>query len=617
MKLMSSLSSFFRNRKVGVSVVIFFALIQIVIIGSVAFILSSLQIDRITKSTDDMVNHHLQLIKKSITITEQVSEIGFSADDYKALKPLFSIQLTSLTGTTKLISSKGDVLIANEFEGVSQAGSMQHNFRLKEQFGKQSYFDEADIIEYFEYIPDYDAFVVVALDKKALFADLNSNKIIIVVLAFLLVFTAMLILFRLTKKILKPLNDISNKLIEVSEGKAVEKSDYLFKNEFGEMSLSLNKVIDSLSNNATFAEELANANYFADFKAISNSDVLGQSLVKMRDSLVEAQNIDKNNKESEQRRDWVNTGIAQFSDILRENLSQQELAYKIVGAIVQYINANQGGMFIYDDSDLDNLVLNLEASYAFSRRKFLEKQILVGEGLIGTCAIEKQTIHLTEIPESYADITSGLGNSAPKSLLIVPLLVEDQLFGVIEIASLNDFQDFEIEFLEKLAESIAITMANLKRNNLTHELLDQSKGQSEELAAQEEEMRQNMEELLATQEESIRREREVNSVFDCLDKAVSIVQLDAYGNIKQINHNLTIALNSDSSAFKGQHYSSIIYPNNNEIDNNNLWIEMSKGNLVKRKETVIANNVNTEVSSTYSPIMDENDQLERVLLIVQ
>jgi GAF domain-containing protein len=147
------------------------------------------------------------------------------------------------------------------------------------------------------------------------------------------------------------------------------------------------------------------------------------------------------------------------------------------------------------------------ATYAYGRKKFKQKVVRFGEGLVGTCAIEGQSIYLTNIPDGYIEIESYLGHANPKSLLVVPLKLENKIFGIIEIASFNEFKAHEIKFIEDLAGTIASTIATSRINQKTSELLEKSKEQSEAMLAQEEEMRQNLEELQSTQEEAHRREK--------------------------------------------------------------------------------------------------------------
>jgi len=172
--------------------------------------------------------------------------------------------------------------------------------------------------------------------------------------------------------------------------------------------------------------------------------------------------------------------------------------------MIQYLSANQGGFFLLEDEQSAAPYLNLIAAYAYDRQKFMQKRINVGEGLIGNCVLEKQTIYLKDIPKGYIEIRSGLGGSVPRCLLIVPLKKEDQITGVIEIASFNEMKKYEIEFVEKIAESIAATMVTVKLHEQTAILLEESKKRSEEISQQEEELRQNLEELKATQEEMAR-----------------------------------------------------------------------------------------------------------------
>lgn len=259
---------------------------------------------------------------------------------------------------------------------------------------------------------------------------------------------------------------------------------------------------------ANFIEGVSSGNYNIHLTDISETDGLGATLVTMRNKL-------RQNAETDRRRNWSTTGLAQVGDILRaSNTSTAELYDSIIRFVVKYSESNQGGLFVLNQDNEADQYLELVACYAFERKKYLTKKVGIGEGLVGQCFVEGERIYLLDVPEEYISITSGLGGANPSALLIVPMKVNEKLYGVIEIASFKKYEDYEIELVEKLAESIASTISTVRTNESTRVLLEKTQQQAEEMRAQEEEMRQNMEELEATQEEMRRKEKHLQDLLD-------------------------------------------------------------------------------------------------------
>ncbi len=293
-------------------------------------------------------------------------------------------------------------------------------------------------------------------------------------------------------------------------------------NEIQNEERTIQSLIESLNQATHFIKEVGKNNYKTAYAGISdenkhlNQDNLAGELIRMRDQLAKV-------AEEERRRSWMTTGVAKFAEILRnERENVAELSDTIISNLVKYVSANQGGIFILNDEDSNNPYLNLQACYAYDRKKFIKKQIQPGEGLIGQAYLEKDIIFLTEVPESYVTITSGLGGATPRCVLITPLKVNEQVLGAIELISFKVFEPHEIEFIQKVGESIASTITSVKTNEVTKRLLLEAQSMGEEMKAQEEEMRQNMEELSATQEEMQRKEREYINRINELENQLQV-----------------------------------------------------------------------------------------------
>jgi GAF domain-containing protein len=221
--------------------------------------------------------------------------------------------------------------------------------------------------------------------------------------------------------------------------------------------------------------------------------------------------------EEERKRAWSTEGLTQFATILRQEDDIVKLSQNIVSSLVKYVNANQAGLFVWYKNDEEEY-LELKAAYAYERQKFLDKRVKKGQGLVGQSWHEGEHIYMTDIPQGFVNIESGLGDSSPSSILIVPLIYNDEILGIIELASFNTFNEFEIEFILKLGESIAATISTAKVNESTSLLLSETNEMTEQLQSQEEELRQQTEELLATQEESERRFIDLEKQFNDLKK---------------------------------------------------------------------------------------------------
>jgi putative methionine-R-sulfoxide reductase with GAF domain len=287
--------------------------------------------------------------------------------------------------------------------------------------------------------------------------------------------------------------------------------------ELAEMGKSVEILTIGLKQTSTFAEEVGKGNFEATFTPLSKADSLGNALIQMSNNLKIASEEDK-------KRSWATEGLARFAEILRLQTDLNKLAENIIAGLVKYLNINQGSLFILNDTNEHNLYLEMIACYAYDKKKYLEKTVQLGEGLIGQAFLEQESVYRTDIPQNYINITSGLGDATPACILIVPLKINGKVEGMIELASFTLLESYQIAFVEKLSENIASSISTVKINLVTRRLLEESQQQAEEMRSQEEEMRQNMEELVATQEEMHRKESEYLELIGQLKSNVELNQ---------------------------------------------------------------------------------------------
>lgn len=232
------------------------------------------------------------------------------------------------------------------------------------------------------------------------------------------------------------------------------------------------------------------------------------------------QELEGSRKKDEQR-NWVAKGLNTMVAVLQGSDNDGKVFDKLLSTLIKYLNVNQGGIFISEEDEHGNVSLNLVSFYAYERKKYLQKTILPGEGILGAAFLEGRRVYLKKIPQNYVSITSGLGDAPPRTLVVAPLKTSDRIEGLIELASLSDLEEHHFELLDQVCETLASFISNNKINSRTKSLLEKAQTMSEELKAGEEEMRQNLEELTATQEAMSRKEREYQDRIQELEQALA------------------------------------------------------------------------------------------------
>ncbi len=256
-----------------------------------------------------------------------------------------------------------------------------------------------------------------------------------------------------------------------------------------------------------------------------------------------------------QEQDWLKSNLAQFGQMLQGQRDLRTVTQRILSELAQVVNAHYGAFYILrQDDDTQSARLSQFAAYGYVTDKNVPTEFAIGEGLVGQVAHEKERIILSNVPANYIKINSGLGRAKPANIIIVPVLFENNVKAVIELASLDAFGETHLDFLSQLTESIGIVLNTIEANTRTEELLTQSQSLAGELKIQQEELRRTNDELqdkallLVKQKNEVEaKNKEVEEARRSLEeKAEQLTLTSKYKSefLANMSHELRTPLNS-------------------------------------------------------------------------
>lgn len=568
----------------------------------------------------------------------------------EGLSPYPRTRAFLLSGNGTIVADTNPLLVGKTFQEVYPHLEMQQGVTRRMARGQFFNFDWKENQDRYLYAVapfrvgnavDYWA-VGLAIPYSEILVEAKGSTAMGVLVVLLGVILLGTVLFLMAQSISKPIQKTTQVLNAMAQGDTDDSMKLSVSGsiELAQMATSVNKLIDGLTHATNFANEIGKGNLDAQHEPQSENDRLGLSLIAMQKSLKEAGAKELDRQHEEQKLSWSTQGMALFGEILRQHTeSINDLSYNILKGLVDYTQSNQGGLFLVNDAHKENPVLEMAACYAFNRRKQLDRVLEVGEGLVGRCFQEAQTILMTEVPENYIAITSGLGESRPRCLILVPLKYNEEIFGVIEMASFTVYAPHEVEFIENLAQSIAATISSTKINIRTAQLLTISHQQAEEMQAQEEEMRQNMEELQATQEEMERKQLEQEQVrrklqqeIEGLKKRISsadhraialaietstfVIEYNTDGFITRVNEAFTMALGVQPVQMLGKNHRDIfLIKSDDEVSYAQFWDNLRRGILQHRQFKGAIGTVRIILNEIYSPVQDEQGRVVKIIAI--
>ena len=463
--------------------------------------------------------------------------------------------------------------------------------------------------------------LVSAVPQSLVYQQTNSQFFVTVLIIIAGLFLISLVIYHITLRLSGFLDKSGDVLKEFSLGNT--NVDYELTDAFSQ---ELESISDSLTNLKTglnkavfFAEEIGKGNLDSEFAPLSGSDQLGISLLSMRDSLVTANKEANERHEQDRKQNWITEGAAKFGDILREyNDDMYDFSFNIISNLVKYIGANQGGLFVINNDDKKNIFFELTAGYAYDIRKILKKTVYPGVGLVGRCILEADSIYISNLPDDYINITSGLGEKSPQHLLIVPFKFNNEIYAVAEIASFYPIEEYKKQFVEEVGNSIASTIANVKININTNKLLQELQIQADELASQEEEMRQNMEAMRHTQEDMTKKVDEYSQTSDALNSLIMLAEYSNDGKIINVNskaleflkRNKSMVLNGDEPLYE------VMYESD-KTTTDDFWLQIRLGRQKIVSKTIMVAGQSYNIIETYTPVQNFYGKIYKAICLIE
>ena len=387
-------------------------------------------------------------------------------------------------------------------------------------------------------------------------------------LVIVLLAAAISVLF--ARSLTMPLVSMRDTLDLVSQGVLPDKIEAASSDEFGQMATKVDGLVQTLKGSAQFARLVGEGQFNAAYQPASENDTLGLSLLNMRENLIE-------NERKDNERNWIVRGVAEVAEILRMHDTLDGLGDDVIQFIIEKIGAVQGAFYVVSDEKKEKSI-EIRASFAYNRKKYLKKSFRFAEGLVGEAAAEKDYILRTEIPSEYVTLTSGiLGDQKPNCILIVPLITNEEVYGVVEFAGLKKFDSSQVKFVQELSLILARTIFNIKVNERTRRLLSESQALSSELTEKQEVLRQNAEEMRATQEElqrsNIKLEEQIEEVnrtqnrmqllLENASEVITIYEED--GRIRYISPSVETILGYSQKELQGQSDLNRVHPDSLEV----------------------------------------------------
>lgn len=369
----------------------------------------------------------------------------------------------------------------------------------------------------------------------------NRLQVLVFGIALLIICSIVFAAGMIAQSVIHPVMQVRKIILRMGKGELPDTDIRIPKNAVGEMIVALSEMVEGFKRTSRFVEAVGRGNLQQEFTPLSERDVQGHALIRMQERLVDA-------AEQEKRRRWSDESIVELNRIIRsEKEDMNDMLEKTIVLVLERLTVEQAAIFMFNNEDMDDLHIQLGAHYGLNTKILNSHRYELKNGLIGQVFQKAQPIHLENVYDPYFTIESVQGESSSCTILLLPLITGGKVVGALQVASLGTIGPDKAALLEKLAEPIAASIYTWRANLLNHQLLDQSKKQAEELAYQEQALKQanhSLQEKARLLEES---NEEMERARHSLEfKAMQLEQSNRYKSsfLANMSHELRTPLNS-------------------------------------------------------------------------
>ncbi len=453
-------------------------------------------------------------------------------------------------------------------------------------------------------------------DKSSIYQKANLYFLTIILLSLLfsaiIIITVKNILKRQTKAFVQFSQDVEKLSQGDTENKITSITNY---KEITNISENIETLRQRLIEIQKIHTQIQEQNITSTLASVNENDHLAKSINQTIEKINGREQKRKETILQKEKNDWINTGL----NILHEKTritsnSLEELTDKMNEVIVSYTEAFISSFFITETGQYSSTeYLKAISTFGIDQKKAHEKVINLGEGVVGSVAKEKKRQYLEKIEKNYHIVIAGLSEMQPKSMLVQPLIYENKLYGVLEIAFLKNLQQYELNFFERAATEIALSIKNILGNISTNKLLSQMQTQEKELESLQEDLKNKDAEIENIKSKLNESEFETENMIKAINKSLLTVECSPAGIMLNANIKFLHSLDYTLKEIKGKNLLDLLELKRYELEE--ITEKVLKGEFVKKTLKYRTKYGETKLlATTYSPYFEINNNISKIII---